>query len=154
MYSQPWYGSTKGLQYWRHQLVVEHCGKKQVSGLLYATNIDRPRLVKFPVWTDPDNPPDASGWVGDVDLKHWFPHGTKYVRVDNLPGTRRALKNRFTVVVSKLPGRAPRNNCVLESFARLVRGNVLVLRHSYRLPELVTNIHSSERQFVDLIVDQ
>ncbi|RPD53767.1 hypothetical protein L226DRAFT_525842 [Lentinus tigrinus ALCF2SS1-7] len=120
-----WYASSKGLRDWQRQLRVEHSGKKQVSGLFYATNMDRPRLVKFPVYTDPDNPRDATGWVADVELNHWFPHGTKFVRVDNLPGSGRLLKNRYTVVVSRLPERAPRNNCVLERFGRLVWGNVL-----------------------------
>ncbi|TFK87789.1 hypothetical protein K466DRAFT_490214, partial [Polyporus arcularius HHB13444] len=125
-----------------------------VRGLLYAMNVLAPRLIQLPLRTEPDDVFEASGWVEDVDVAHWFPHGARYTRVVKMPGACRKLSNQFTVVTAKDQRRCALNFCVLRRFGRFVRGNVLVIRHRSRLPELATNMSSCEKQFVDVIVDE
>ncbi len=132
----------------------QHKGARLVCALLYAANVTQPRMVQLPVSVDYDDAVDATGWVADVNTGQWFPHGSVYSGHDRVPGSPRQLKNRYTVVTSGHKGRAPMNKCVMDRFGLLVHGNVLVLRHASREPVRVTNMHSSERQFVDIIVEQ
>ncbi len=125
-----------------------------IYGLLFATDVDRPRMVQLPVFTEPDDVVNASGWVADVKTTHWFPRGNSCTRVDKLPSAERPLRNGYTIVTSQFPHQAPINKCIRERFGRVVRGNVLVLRHRFRSPLLVANLHSCERQFVEILVEQ
>ncbi|RDX53636.1 hypothetical protein OH76DRAFT_1342947, partial [Lentinus brumalis] len=125
-----------------------------VSALLYAANVAQPRMVQLPVSVDYDDAVDATGWVADVITDHWFPHGSVYSGVDRLPGCTRPLKDRYTIVTSGRKERAPLNKCLMDRFGVLVHGNVLILRHASRQGVRVTNMHSSERQFVDIILEQ
>ncbi len=138
----------------RTNSVAQYHGAKLVSAVLYAANIGQPRMVQLPVSTDYSDSVDATGWVADVDTTHWFPYGSVYTTIDRMPGSARQLKNRYTVVRSKHEERTPLNKCLMERFGLLVHGNVLVLRHSSRRPVQATSMHSSERQFVDVMVEK
>ncbi len=133
---------------------LQHKGARLVSALLYAANVAQPRMVQLPVSVDYDDAVDATGWVADVNTGHWFPHGSLYSGLDRLPGCTRRLRNSYTVVTSGHKERAPLNKCLMNRFGLLVHGNVLVLRHASRQPVRVTNMHSSERQFVDILLEQ
>ncbi len=117
-------------------------------------NVPAPQMVQLPVKIEHDDVVDASGWVADVDIGHWFPYGAKYTRVVKMPGASRRLSNQFTVLTSRRHGRAAVNYCALGLFRRAVRGNILVIRHQNRSSELATNLHPCEKQFVHIIVDK
>lgn len=111
-------------------------------------------MVQLPLLIDYNDVVDATGWVADVESAHWFPHGSHYTKVNNFPGSSRLLRNGYSVVTALDQAQALRNECVQGRFGLSVGGNVLVLRHAYYRPWQVTNLHSSERQFVDLLVER
>lgn len=128
--------------------------RKLITALLYAARIPTPRLVKLPVRVDYNNPVDASGWVDDVDTSHWFPHGVQYTKVDSLPGCTKSLRNAYTIVTSSQQDLGPHNRCVFANLGIDIRGNVVVIRHSSQNAVRATNLHSAERQFLDVLLER
>lgn len=111
-------------------------------------------MIQLIVRTVADDVAEASGWVSDVDITRWFQHGGTYTTVRTLPGTRYTLKNRYTIITSKDERSAPLNQCVRAKFGVDLRGNVLVIRHRSRVPEMAMNVHPSERQFLDFMMER
>ena len=109
-------------------------------------------MVQLLVRTLADDVAEASGWVSDVDITRWFRYGAKYTIVKTLPGTTYTLRNRYTIVTSKDQSGAPPNQCVRAKFGTDLRGNVLVIRHRSRVPEMAMNVHPSERQFLEFMI--
>ena len=123
-----------------------------MKGLLYATNMKCPTMVQLPVFVDYDDALDATGWVADVSTAHWFPRGATYTKIEKLPGLERQLENCYTIVTSANAEYAPPNKCMLARLGLSMCGNVIVLRHARRQPMRVSNMHYSERQFVDALL--
>ncbi|TFK81334.1 hypothetical protein K466DRAFT_604588 [Polyporus arcularius HHB13444] len=153
--SQRRQGSAQGIRDWTIH-VNEHYRQtrdtKLVTGVLYAVATRRSRPVRLPCFNDPNNDPRATGLVDDVRVSPWFPNGTVYHCVHNVPGTSLTLANDYTIVLSRRPQCAPPNEAVGTCLGVNLRGNLIVLRHHHRYHMSVTNVHSSERRLIDYVV--
>ena len=124
-----------------------------VAAILYPVRAGRGYLVRAPIGgADQAHNWEYARWPEDVDLRHWFPFGTRFFRLDMLPGTTFSLNNHYTVVTTADPHRCPDNHALHSVGAVDVQGNVVVLRHAVGGRERVTNVYSAERRFVDLLV--
>ncbi|RDX47463.1 hypothetical protein OH76DRAFT_1354067, partial [Lentinus brumalis] len=125
-----------------------------VTGVLYAVASRRSRRIPLPCFNDPDDDPRSTGLVDDVRVSPWFPHGSVYHSVHDVPGTTLTLANDYTIVTSRQPRRSPRNEATATCLNADIRGNLIVLRHHHRYRMSVTHVHSSERRLIDYVVRQ
>ncbi|RPD70474.1 hypothetical protein L226DRAFT_470128, partial [Lentinus tigrinus ALCF2SS1-7] len=125
-----------------------------VTGILYPLATRNPRNIPLPIFIDHDDDPRSRHLLDDVRVAHWFPHGTIYTRIHTVPGTALVLRNDYTIITSADSARAPVNKAIELHFGITFRGNIIVLRHGYRNSMAATNVHSSERGFIDFTVRQ
>ena len=125
-----------------------------VKALLYPAGDVKSRTVALSCPEPGDDDQHSAPWATDVDVSHWFPHGTRHVRLSSIPATGFQLTNDYTVISSTFQRNAPNNQALLEVLGIHVRGNVLVLRHSSAHPMVVVNIHPAERRLIDLVVQR
>ncbi len=127
---------------------------KIIIGVLYPITGGRARPIRLPCANDPHDDPRSTGLIDDVRVSPWFPHGTVYNRVHDVPGTLLTLTNDYTIITSRRHLRSPTNQVIHASLDAQTTGNVIVLRHHHRYRMSVTNIHSSERRMIDYVVRQ
>ncbi len=127
---------------------------KVIIGVLYPITGGRARPIRLPCASNPDDDPRSTGLVDDVRVSPWFPHGTIYNHIHDVPGTLLTLTNDYTVITSRRHYRSPTNQVILASLDAQTTGNVIVLRHHNRYRMSVTNVHSSERRMIDYVVRQ
>ena len=144
------------LHYFPHEvlILIQASNVKLVTGVLYPVDSHLPRSIRLPVTYNVDDDPRATRLVDDVRVKYWFPEGSSYTRVHNVPGSSMSLANDYTIITSAAPRKVPQNKSLATNLGCKWRGNILVLRHHQRYLMSVTNIHSSERKLVDFVLRQ
>ncbi len=125
-----------------------------IIGVLYPITSGRPRPIRLACFSDPDDAPRSTGLVDDVRVSAWFPGGTIYTRIHDVPGTTLTLQNDYTIITCPPNRRSPRNQAIDACLGTQTKGNIIVLRHHHRYHMSVTNVHSSERRLIDHVVRQ
>ncbi|TFK87835.1 hypothetical protein K466DRAFT_599167 [Polyporus arcularius HHB13444] len=132
--------------------VKERTMSYAVQGFLYPVYGGKPRLIMVPIKSDCEYEEDSPRWIEDLDFERWFPFGHIQTTVSSVPQLDRVLPNGFSLITTKNQLRTLRNACAESVLSVSHKGNLIVLRHSSRNPACLTNLYSTDRTLVDLLL--
>ncbi|KAI1782644.1 briggsae CBR-RNR-1 protein [Ganoderma leucocontextum] len=94
-------------------------------------NGGRSRLIRLPADSPFTEDPGAHIWPEDLHTRRWFSRGSQRRRISTLPiDATFDLPANYSIVTSRYSATAPVNRNVYDNWGLIVRGHVIVIRHS------------------------
>ena len=121
---------------------------------MYPVGCLRAVRILMPVSINGDDDPSSTCWVDDIDLSHWFPFGSRLLRIRSVPSTDFVLTNGYTLAIAEPGVPSPVNRAIQTTLGKTAIGNVIIFRHSARYDMRATNITHSDQQVVKLILEK
>ena len=127
--------------------------RRHVVALLYPVGGGRTRLVRLPADSPFTEEPGSHIWPEDISTRRWHSRGSQRTRISSIPNDIAfPLSSHYSVITSRCSATASVNRAIYNTWGLIVRGHVIVIRHSVRQRMRVTNVLNAERRFIDFLV--